>query len=95
VPLLAIAAAQRRPLRGVFWITSAIFVLNLYVFYGLSRGWPPLIDRGWTFVDLSVVIAVANVAAFVWSSRRIWQVTQERGEPGRNERHGRGARAVL
>jgi hypothetical protein len=75
IPLLALAAALHVPLRPVFWTTSAIFVVNLYVFYGLSRGWPSAIDRGWTFVDLSVLIALANVAAFVWATKRIWRMS--------------------
>ena len=75
MPLLAIAAAVIAPMRAVFWASSAIFTLNLYLFYGLGRGWPPLIDRGWTFIDLTVLLAAANVAVFIWTTLRVWRAS--------------------
>jgi hypothetical protein len=76
VPLFAIGAAGLVALRPVLWITSAIFALNLYVFYGLGRGWPPVIDRGWTYIDFSVLLALANVIVFVWSTMRVWRASE-------------------
>ena len=81
VPLFAIAAARIAPLRRVFWITSAIFALNLYLFYGLSRGWPPLIGRGWTGLDLTVLLAVANTAVFAWTTHQVWRASARRVLP--------------
>jgi hypothetical protein len=71
LPLFAVAAAGRVPMRAVYWITSAIFTLNLYLFYGLGRGWPPSIGRGWTYIDFSVLLAAVNVVVFVWAAIRI------------------------
>ncbi len=66
VPLLALAAAGRRAFAPVLVVVSAIFALNLNIFYGISEdaGWA--IPRGITVVDLSVVLAVVNCAALAW-----------------------------
>ncbi len=71
VPLLAIAAAALPRLRSIFWTTSAIFVVNIYLFYGFGEHHPPHIDRAWTFIDLSVLLAVANAGVFIWATRRV------------------------
>ena len=66
VPLLALAAAGRRRLVPVFLVVSAIFALNLNLFYGISEDLGYRIPRGITIIDLSVVLAVLNCAALVW-----------------------------
>lgn len=69
VPLLALAAAGRAGFRPVFVAMSAIFALNLNLFYGISEdaGWA--IPRGLTVIDMTVVLAVVNCAALVWHGR--------------------------
>jgi hypothetical protein len=66
VPLLAVAAAGRRDFVPILVVVSAIFALNLNMFYGISEdaGWA--IPRSITIVDLSVVVAVLNCVALVW-----------------------------
>ena len=66
VPLLAVAAAGRRRLIPVFVVVSAIFALNLNIFYGISEGIGYAIPRDVTIIDLSVVLSVANCAALAW-----------------------------
>ena len=69
VPLLVLAAAGRRAFTPILLAGSAIFALNLNMFYGISEdaGWA--IPRAVTMVDLSVVVAVLNCAALVWHGR--------------------------
>jgi hypothetical protein len=66
VPLLAIAAAGRRRFTPVFLAVSAIFALDLNIFYGISEDVGYGVPRGITIVDLSVVLAVVNCAALAW-----------------------------
>ena len=58
VPLLALAGALDHRYRPAFWAVSIISALNMYLFYGLGAGWPPLIGRSWTGVDLTVILAL-------------------------------------
>ena len=76
LPVLALAAGELKSLRSAFWILSAIVVLNLYLFEGFGDGYPPLIDRRWTIIDMSVLLAVINVGVFVWFTRRVVAVTR-------------------
>ena len=69
VPLLALAAALRPALRPLFYTLSAIVALNMNVFYGLGYGFGWGIPRGLLILDLSVLLAMANVAALVWHGR--------------------------
>ncbi|OFW10126.1 MAG: hypothetical protein A3H96_17835 [Acidobacteria bacterium RIFCSPLOWO2_02_FULL_67_36] len=69
VPLLAAAAAARPSLGPVLVATSAVFALNLYLFFGLGRGFP-LPPRNFTIVDATVLLSVANVALLAWHARR-------------------------
>jgi Gpi18-like mannosyltransferase len=69
VPLLALAAALRPELRPLFYVVSAIVALNMNVFYGLGYGFGWAIPRRLTGIDLSVLLAIANVAALVWHAR--------------------------
>jgi hypothetical protein len=63
------AAVGRPRYRPLLWALSAIFALNLNLFYGISeysyRG-RYTIPRTISIVDLSVLLAVANCAALVW-----------------------------
>jgi hypothetical protein len=70
-----IAAGFDRALRPVAWAVSAMAAINLYLFYGLGDGWPPLVNRAWTAVDLSVWLAFVNVGVFVWATRLLWRTT--------------------
>lgn len=76
VPLLALAAALAPDYRRVFWTISAIVSLNLYFFYGFGAGWPPLVRTTITGVDITVLLAVANVAVFVWFTRIVARRTR-------------------
>jgi len=69
VPLLALAAALRPGLRPLFYAISAIVALNMNVFYGLGYGFGWAIPRRLTGIDLSVLLAAANVAALAWHAR--------------------------
>ena len=66
VPLLTIAAAGRRRLMPALLVVSAIFALNLNIFYGISEDLGYRIPRGLTIIDVSVVLAVLNCIALVW-----------------------------
>jgi hypothetical protein len=69
IPLLIVAAAADRRYRGVMAAISLVAALNLYLFYGLGDGWPPLFARAWTGVDATVVLSVVNVFVFVKLAR--------------------------
>ena len=69
VPLLVIVAAQRPRYRPLFWVVSAIFAVNLNLFYGISEyGYRNqyMIPRNMTVIDSSVLLAIANCVALVW-----------------------------
>jgi hypothetical protein len=68
VPLLAGAAAFRPRLRPVFLGVSAVFALNLYLFFGFGRGLP-LPPRNFTVIDSTVIVAAANCVLFAWHAR--------------------------
>ncbi len=69
--LLVPAAALDRRYRGIFWALSAVVGLNLYLFYGLGTGWPPLVSRTVTGIDATVWLALFNVGTFVWFTWRL------------------------
>jgi hypothetical protein len=69
VPLLALAAAGRRRLTPVFVVVSAIFAINLNLFYGISEDVGFAIPRGLTILDFSVVLAVMNCIALAWHAK--------------------------
>ncbi len=83
VPLLAIAATGRRQFAPIFTVVGAIFALNLNIFYGISEGVGYAIPRDVTIVDLSVVLAVANCAAFVWHASIFKRECSTAGAPRR------------
>ena len=62
LPLMAVAAADVPEWRPLYWLTSAAFFLNLYLFYGLGTSWPAAIDRRWTGIDASIVVAAVYIA---------------------------------
>ena len=71
LPILVLAAGELKTLRPAFWVLSAIVTLNIYLFEGLGTGHPPLIDRRWTVIDMSVLLSVINVCVFIWFTRRV------------------------
>ena len=71
LPLLALAAGELKALRPAFFWVSAIVTLNVYLFEGLGNGHPPLVNRHWTVVDMTVVLSVINVCVFVWFTRLV------------------------
>jgi hypothetical protein len=71
VPFLAVGAGLEASYRRIFWTVSAIVALNMYLFYGLGQGWPPVIARSWTLVDMTVVLSLVNVAVFAWLTVRL------------------------
>ena len=66
VPFLGLAAAGRRRFTPIFYAISAIFALNLNLFYGVSEDLGYAIPRQLTMVDLTVVLAVVNCGVLVW-----------------------------
>jgi hypothetical protein len=77
VPMLAAAAAVHAQLRPVFYGVSAVFALNLFLFFGIGRGFslPP---RNLTLIDTSVLLALANCALLYVHASRLTQMTQGR-----------------
>ena len=69
LPLLALAAAGRPAFRPVLVVVSAIFALNLNLFYGFGEDVGYALPRGITIVDATVVLAVINCVALVWHAR--------------------------
>lgn len=76
LPMLALAAGELTELRPIFWIASAVFTLNLYLFQGLGADFMSVIDRRWTFIDMSVLLAAFNVGVFVVFTRRVARLTR-------------------
>jgi hypothetical protein len=52
-------------------MVSAILTLNLLMFYGFGRGLPHPIERGWTGVDASVLLAFVSLGVFGWTTRQL------------------------
>ena len=77
VPFFALAAGIDPRFREPFYAVSSIAALNMYVFNGLGEGWPPLIKRTWTVVDLTVVLSVINLALFAWITSETAGVRQD------------------
>jgi hypothetical protein len=65
VPVLALAAGIEPRYRPAFWAVSLFTAFNMYIFYGLGDGTPPMVDRRWTGVDLTVPASAAGVWVFV------------------------------
>ena len=69
VPLLVVAAAGRPGFRPVLFAVSAIFALNLNLFYGISEDVGYAIPRSLTIIDMTIWLAAVNCAALVWHAR--------------------------
>ncbi|HEX6464656.1 MAG TPA: hypothetical protein VFZ98_09395 [Vicinamibacterales bacterium] len=69
VPLLVLASAGRPAFRPVLIAVSAIFTLNLNLFYGFGEDVGYAFPRGITVIDATVVLAILNCAALVWFAR--------------------------
>jgi hypothetical protein len=78
VPLLVVAAAGRPALRPLLYALTAIFALNLNLFYGLGEDVGYAVPRGITIVDATVVLAIVNCAALVWHASLL---RREAGRP--------------
>jgi hypothetical protein len=61
---MAIASASDTKLRWLYAALSAVFTVNLYLFYGLGQDRPALFDRSWTIIDASVLLSIAYLAVF-------------------------------
>lgn len=68
-PLLALAAAGRPGFRPVFFAVTAIFTLNLNLFYGIGEDVGYALPRSLTIIDATVVLAIVNCIALVWHAR--------------------------
>jgi hypothetical protein len=75
VPLLAAAGAAQRALRPVFYGVSAVFALNLFLFFGLGREFPPP-PRNVTIVDTTVLLALVNCALLIVHAHRLAGLTR-------------------
>jgi hypothetical protein len=62
VPFMAVAGGLDPARRRTFWALSMFTFFNMYIFYGLGDGAPPLVDRRWTGIDLTVLVALAACA---------------------------------
>jgi hypothetical protein len=71
VPMLAVAAGLSPAYRPAFWAVSLISAFNMYIFYGLSDGWPSLISRRWTVIDITVLASFVSLGVFVWLTRLV------------------------
>ncbi len=79
VPLLVVAAAGRPAFRWPLAAASAVLALNLNLFYGIGDRVGYAIPRTVTVVDASVLLAVANVAAFATFA---WTLGRETSRAG-------------
>lgn len=70
VPALALAAALDRRYQTAFWAVSAIAATNMYLFYGLGHGWPPVIGLRWTGIDFTVILAAVVCGVWLWLTLR-------------------------
>ena len=66
LPILGLAAAALPRLRTLYWLITAAYCLNLYLFYGFGMTLPPVFERSWTFIDASVLLSIAYIGLVVW-----------------------------
>ena len=78
VPLLAVAAAALPLYRGTLAAVSAIAALNLFLFYGIGRGFP-LPPRHFTVIDATVVLSAVNVIALWWHAEALSAICESSG----------------
>jgi hypothetical protein len=74
VPLLAVAAAAYDELRPVFYGVTGVFAFNLWLFFGLGRGFPTP-SRHFTVVDTTVVLAAMNCLLLCAHAARLKRVS--------------------
>jgi len=72
-----IAAGLGTEYRRQFWAVSLATAFNMYIFYGLSEGWPAIIGRRWTGVDLTVIAAIVNLGLFAQMTRQLLRATKK------------------
>jgi hypothetical protein len=75
IPFVVIAGGFEPRLRRVAWAISLMAAVNMYLFYGFGDGWPPVIGRRWTQIDLSVLLAFVNLGVFAWATRALLAAT--------------------
>lgn len=80
VPLLIVAAALNPRYRGPAVVLSALFALNLVVFYGLGRTEPVIVPRR-LGIDVTVVIALAVVLSWAWLLAMVWREPESGSGP--------------
>jgi hypothetical protein len=66
VPLLVLASAGRRAFAPICVGVSAVVALNLNVFYGFGDGIGYALPRGFTVIDVTVILALANCFLLLW-----------------------------
>jgi hypothetical protein len=69
VPLLVLAAALRPAFRPLFFAVSATVALNINYLYGVGLGLGGNVPRMITGIDLSVLLAFANLGVLAWFAR--------------------------
>ena len=69
LPVLAMVAVECPPYRRLLALLSAVVILNLNFFEGFGEGIGFALPRSITFIDATVLLAAANVAAFIWHVR--------------------------
>jgi hypothetical protein len=69
LPFMAAAAALLPRLRGPLYLVSAVFAMNLFLFYGFGRDFRSP-SRAFTIVDATVVLSFVNLGALAWHARR-------------------------
>src|SRR5450759_5228426 len=69
LPFMAAAAAVLPRLRGPLYLVSAVFAMNLFLFYGFGRDFRSP-SRAFTIVDATVVLSFVNLGALAWHARR-------------------------
>lgn len=66
LPLLAIVVASRPQYTNLFFVMSAVVMLNLNLLYGFGENVGFAIPRSLSVIDLTVIVAAVNCAALVW-----------------------------
>jgi hypothetical protein len=81
LPFFTVAAGLDRRYRPILYGASAVFMVNLLLFYGLGRGMPAPLDRRWTGIDMSVLLACVSVGLLLWSARIPFPSTRQSASP--------------
>jgi hypothetical protein len=81
IPFLALTSVVDRRFAPVLAMVSVIAALNMNVFYGLGTGVGWALPRTIGGVDVMIVLAVANVAAFAWHAAITFTRRASRARP--------------